>query len=34
VVVMREGKKVTELEKAELNEERILQYAMGVSGDV
>jgi ribose transport system ATP-binding protein len=31
VVVMREGKKVTELEKAELSEEIILQYAMGVS---
>ncbi|MBT2699951.1 sugar ABC transporter ATP-binding protein [Bacillus sp. ISL-40] len=34
VVVMREGKKVTELKKDELNEERILQYAMGVSGNV
>jgi ribose transport system ATP-binding protein len=34
VVVMREGKKVTELVKAELIEETILQYAMGVNEHV
>lgn len=34
VIVMREGKKITEMNKADLNEERILQYAMGVSENV
>ncbi|MEM1505586.1 sugar ABC transporter ATP-binding protein [Domibacillus sp. 8LH] len=34
VIVMKEGKQVVELNKEELNEENILQYAMGVNADV